>query len=328
MADQIDPTDPTDSRVEAELRQLLADRAGTLASPATPYATIVRQGRAAQRRGRLAMGAGAAVLAAAVPGAAIGAGGLWSEGDAQVAAGPTDGSTPTQAPTPPSTPTQAPTQAPTPTIEPPAGPSDPERQLLDGITLEQARASLERCIAEFGPEVITQDPDVDAEVHIEPMRILLAWTSQGDENRGEDPIRQVLAVSGDSAAGGHTQFVCADRPGDGPQGMQSGTGGSLDNGMPVFPDVNAGRYLAPMMGEWELPFRWADFGLVAPEVERVTVRYGGVTEEAVLEAGYFVVAGIAEQPVGDGEDPVVLGYDADGAVVYDSRQDPGYDPVV
>jgi hypothetical protein len=324
MADQIDPMDPTDSRVEAELRQLLADCAGALASPETPYATIVRQGRAARRRGRLAVGAGAAVLAAAVPGAAIGAGGLWPEGDAPSAAGPSG--TPTQGPTPPATPTQGPTSPPTP--EPPAGPSDPERQLLDGITLEQARASLDRCIAEFGPEVTALDPEVDAEVHIEPMRILLAWTSQGDENRGEEPIRQVLAVSGDSTAGRHTQFVCADRPGDGPQGMQSGTGGSLDNGMPVFPDVNAGRYLAPMMGEWELPFRWADFGLVAPEVERVTVRYGGVTEEAVLEAGYFVVAGIAEQPVGDGEDPVVLGYDADGAVVYDSRQDPGYDPVV
>jgi hypothetical protein len=262
-------------------------------------------------------------------------------------------------------------------VEGPWGPAFPERQLLDGITLEQASASLERCLAEFSPgassalsgarglehsevaafpapsgvpelagleaaevaeleaaELAEFPPgaapvpagaaqQADVEVEPEELRILLAWVSQGDENRGTEPIRQVLAVSDDPEADPHTQFVCADRPGSGVVGLQSSIGEqSIDTGYPVMADPNADRYFAPMLGEWDLPFRWADLGLVSPEVERVTVSYAGETEEAVLEAGYFVVAGIAErQP--DAR-PVIVGYGAGGEVVYDSREDPTY----
>jgi hypothetical protein len=302
-----------DTPVEAQLRRLLADRAGGLAPPEMPYATILRHGKAARRRGRIALGAGVAVLAAAVPAAAISAGGMLSDDEPTATASPA-GEPSGSAQDTPSVPAEDGAQ----------GPSDPERQLLDGITLEQARTSLERCLEEYGTDPAGFGEDYEMpEVRAEELRIILAWVSQGDPNRGEEPMTQVLAVTDDPGAGNRQQFVCADRE-SGAQGLQSASGvGSMDNGFPVYPDINAGRYYQAMIGEWEPPFRWADFGLVTPEVERVTVTYGGATEDAVLDAGYFVVAGIAqERPEAS---PVVIGYGAGEEVLYDSREDPGYE---
>jgi hypothetical protein len=320
--DPVDPVDPdgqADTPVEAQLRQLLGERAGGLAQPETPYGTIVRHGRAARRRGRIALGAGAAVLAAAVP-ATLGASGVLFEDDPTATAPPPSGSGPEEerdgvAELPP---TVAPEEG-------AQGPSDPERQLLDGITLEQARDSLERCLDEFGSDAAGFGEEYETpEFRVEDLRIVLAWEALGDENRGEGPFTQVLAVNDDPSADPYLQFVCSDSE-EGAQGLQSAVGGGTpDNGLPVYPDSNAARYFRPgLLGQWELPFRWADFGLVAPEVERVTVMYGGATEEAVLDAGYFVVAGIAEER--PEAHPVVVGYGADGEVLYDSREDPGYE---
>ncbi len=307
MTTWMDPTGADDSVLEAELRLLLNERADGIPPETTPYDTILSKGRAARRRRTVALCAGAAVLAAAGPAAAIG---LQSGG----ASSPPPAAVGSPADTPTDSPAETPTETPTETgSEGPGGPSDPERQLLDGVTLEQAAASLERCLAEYAPQ-----EDVD------DLRILLAWVAQGDENRGEGPFRQVLAVTDDREAADPMQFVCSEGP-DGRGGMQSGPRPTFDNDLPVYPDINAGRYFAPMMGTWELPFRWADFGVVQPDVERVTVTHAGVTEEAVLEEGYFVVAGTAEEQ--PDANPVVLGYDADGAIVYDSREDPTYQQI-
>ncbi len=201
----------------------------------------------------------------------------------------------------------------------PAGPSDPERQLLDGITFEQAADSLARCIADWGNMSSLPDQE-QSDIEVGDLRILLAWVSQGDENRGPEPIRQVLAVSDDPAADPHFQLVCADRGDEGGTvGMQSTTGRPAAPGPAVRPEPGASRYLGPMMGEWSSPFRWAHFGTLDPEVVRVTVQYAGTTEEAVVEAGYFAVAGMAAGTP-DGS-PVVTGYGADGEVLYDSTEE-------
>ncbi|MGP4112938.1 hypothetical protein ACTWP5_18760 [Streptomyces sp. 4N509B] len=330
MPDMTSPFDPDgggESAVEAELRHLLAEHADGFAPRATPYASIVRQGRAARRRGRIALGAGAAVMAAAVPAATLASGNLWpggeDESDLTAPAAPSGGEQEEQSRPSPTTPEGA------------QGPSDPERQLLDGITLEQANTSLERCLEEFPVELDGGFPEIPegessgpveppgpSDVAPEDLRILFAWINQGDENSGVEPMTRVLAVSEDAEADPQVQLVCADRA-SGSQGVQSSVGSlTLDNGLPVYPDPNASRYYGPMMGEWELPFRWADFGLVSPEVDRVTVTYGGETVEAVLEAGYFMAAGISE--VESAGPPHIVGYDPGGWVVYDSNDDPTY----
>ncbi|RBM11692.1 hypothetical protein [Streptomyces sp. PT12] len=310
----------SETPLEAKLRELLAERARDAAPAEAPVDTIVDRGRRARRRGRIALSAGAAVLVA-VPSAAIAAQGDWlADGEPATAAAPAE-------------PEEG--QEPEASSEPPAesvsgvpqGPSDPERQLFDGVTLEQATASLESCLAEFplteppvsvpeegsgGSEFIEGEPlDID----LSELRIVLAWVSQGDENRGSEPMTRVLAVTSvpDEAP---LQLVCAARE-DGAANMQSVS--PAERTQPVVPETGAGRYQGPQVGEWTLPFRWADFGVVTSEVERVTVTYAGETEEAALDAGYYVAAGMGEQEA-EGA-PVVVGYDADGEVVYDSRED-------
>ncbi|RKN07537.1 hypothetical protein [Streptomyces radicis] len=316
----------SETPLEAKLRELLAERARDAAPAEAPVDTIVDSGRRARRRGRIALSAGAAVLVA-VPGAAIAAQGEWlADGDTATAAAPAEseqgaeqGSGPEEAP-----PSESPAE---PSPEVPQGPSDPERQLFDGVTLEQATASLESCLAEFP----LREPPVSApgegsgetefvegeplDMDLSELRIVLAWVSQGDENRGPEPMTQVVAVTAvpDEAP---LQLVCAARE-DGAANMQSGS--PAERTQPVVPEIGAGRYQGPQVGEWTLPFRWADFGVVTSEVERVTVTYAGETEEAALDTGYYVAAGMAEQEA-EGA-PVVVGYDAEGEVVYDSRED-------
>lgn len=340
----------TDSGTETEalLRRMLTDRADRVSPREAPYERIVRQGRAARRRGRVALGAGAAVLAA-LPGAALASQESWFGSEKAVPAaapigqdGPEAGdggsggssspaspsaALPTPAPSSasPSPPSSSPAAGPSGTAaaseELPAGPSDPGRQLLDGVTLEQARTSLERCFAAFPPDQGFPDDSPAPAVTPGDLRILLAWTAQGDPNRGEDPIRQVFAVSDDPEASPHLQVTCADRPGSGAVGLQSSSGGDgvpEPQGGPVGPDPNAARHYGPS-SSWEIPFRWADYGLVAPEVARVTVTHAGVTEEAVLEAGYFVAAGLGQERTE--KPPLVRGYDAAGSLLYDSATD-------
>ncbi|MEO3754206.1 hypothetical protein [Streptomyces sp. B6B3] len=296
MTTWTNPTGPEDSPLEAELRLLLSGRADGLPAESTPYDTILRKGRVARRRRTIALCSGAAVLAAAGPVAAFGLQPGGSESIPPAAVGSSEAGVGSSAGT---------------GSDGPTGPSDPERQLLDGVTLEQATETLERCLSDESP---LEDPGVD----VDDMRILLAWVAQGDENRGEGPIREVLAVSDDAEP---VRIVCSEGP-DGWPGIQSGPVVHSDDDLPVSPDSNARRHYSPILEEWDVPFRWADFGLVKPEVERVTVTYAGVTEEAVVEEGHFVAAGIAEEQ--PDANPVIVGYDADGEVVYDSREDPTY----
>ncbi|WP_448319307.1 hypothetical protein [Streptomyces sp. CO7] len=59
-----------------------------------------------------------------------------------------------------------------------------------------------------------------------------------------------------------------------------------------------------------------------PSVDRVTVEYGGGTEEAALDDGWFVAAGELErEPTAL---PRIKGYDAAGELVYDSDRDKAY----
>jgi hypothetical protein len=304
----------TDTDMEARLRRTLADRAEGADPLDAPYDRIVQRGRRARQRGRIALGAGAAVLVA-VPGLAIGAQGSWLQEDGAPAVAVATGGD-----------TGGDTGGPDPAGVP-AGPADPERQLLDGITLEQARASLANCLsgpsnsvtvnATEGAEGAEPGAALDLSLDLGELRIVLAWESEGDEYHGPEPTRQVLAVSAAPAADSAVQLVCGDR-GDGSSAADVLTGGPPELTDPVVRDVNADRHYGP--GQRTPPFRWVDFGMVGPEVERVTVEYAGATEEAVLDAGYFVVAGLAqEQPSGQ---PVIKGYGADGALLFDSGEDP------
>jgi hypothetical protein len=203
------------------------------------------------------------------------------------------------------------------------GPSDPERQLLDGITLEEARSQARACVERLSSEQAVAEAEAMGEPPPEEVppgdvRILLAWVMQGHENVGLGEHTRVLVVSDDPDADPFVQFACSTSGGVGSTGDGRPT---PENGQAVSPDSNADRfYIPPTMGEWELPFRWVDYGLVSPEVERVTVTYAGETEEAVIEAGYYAVGGMAEE--WPEERPVVIGYGADGEVLYDSREDP------
>ncbi|WP_159029779.1 hypothetical protein [Streptomyces marincola] len=305
--------DSDDTVVESELRRILAERAAGAAPSEAPYEAIVRQGRSARRRGRTLLGAGAAVLVA-VPCMVVGAQLGWPEGE-----GGASTEARTSSPAPPSVPasgTAGTTDAGAP-AEQPKGPSEPARQLLDGITEEQAGRTLARCLEDWQEEGRFEPPPTE----IADLRILLAWVSQGDDNRGHEPIRQVLAVSDDPGARPHVQLVCGERDeGTGVVGRQVATGRASESGPPVRPEPGARRHYRPAPGSWTAPFRWAHFGVVDPEVARVTVEYAGAREEAVVEAGYFAVAGMGEA-VGE-ESPVIKGYGADGTLLYDSAEAP------
>lgn len=307
-----------DTPLERRLRELLNERAERVAPSEAPLEAIARNGRAARQRSRVALGAGLAVLVA-VPGFALAAQGSGSGGSgADTAVQPAGPPAPSEPETPQesggSPPDQDQDQE-----EGPLPPSDPQRQLLDGITLEQAAAILERCVE----EAYADQPDpgrVQTSIEnpsIEDLRIVLAWESQGNENQGPGPWRRVLAVTDDPTSADHHQMTCTADPDGNFSGVQGSAGAPPERDVPVVPDSNASRHYAG--DEWTTPFRWAHYGEISPEVARLTVTYAGATEEAALESGYFAVAGIAEQSP-DGE-PVIKAYDEGGELIHDSRTD-------
>ncbi|WP_432744390.1 hypothetical protein H7827_10445 [Streptomyces sp. JH002] len=305
-----------DSPLERRLRELLNERAERVAPSEAPLEAIARKGRVARQRSRVALGAGLAVLVA-VPGFAIAAQGSGSGGSgADTAVQPAGPS----APAGPETPQESGESPPDPEQEVgPLPPSDPQRQLLDGITLEQAAAILERCVEEAYADqpdpYVVQTPIVNPS--IEDLRIVLAWESQGNENQGPGPWLRVLAVTDDPSADYHHQMTCTADPDGNFSGVQGSAGAPPEREQVVLPDSNASRHYAG--DEWTTPFRWAHYGEISPEVARLTVTYAGATEEAALESGYFAVAGIAEQSP-DGE-PVIKAYDEGGELIHDSRTD-------
>ncbi|MFD7510691.1 hypothetical protein ACFV5N_15380 [Streptomyces sp. NPDC059853] len=305
-------TPEDDSRAERELRALLSERADLITPSPPPVERITRDGRAARRRTRVALGTGLAALVA-LPGVLIAAqtGGATGDG------GRNETAAPPAAPPAPETTDGAPEPGAGEDTALPLPPADPARQLLDGITYEQAAEALLSCVgpeSEPDPAIDPARPALDAA----DFQILLAWEGEGDENRGPAPRRQVLAVTADPAASPALQLTCGFRPGEGTVSVQGAPRATVEPGQPpIVPDSSAGRHW--YVEEWTPPFRWAHYGAVAPEVARVTVEYAGGTEEAVVDAGYFVAGGIAGQ-VPDAA-PLLLGYDAAGELIYDSRTD-------
>lgn len=294
---------------ERDLRDWMARGAEAVRPAAVPYPEIVRQGRAERRNRGLAAGA-ALIALALVPATALaftGDGGGGGGLAAVAAAG--GGPTPSLAP-------PAPRPAPGPVA--PATPG----QLADGITLQDAAAGLEKCLArnraQPGPSGF-QTTDLGK---ASDYRILLAHRSTGNDNSPGDG-RYVVAVK-DSPT--QTRLICLIRDGRA-DGINTSVGGDSDPERgAVRPDINGGKlYLQKLRSEgpWKLPYRWGSIGTVDPGVARVTVSYGGTAVEAALDHGWFAATGILDRPVTKA--PRIKGYDAQGKQVYDSDQDRAYD---
>lgn len=310
--------DPRAPRDEA-LRALLVEDAEALTPPAAPLEAIRRRGRAARRRRTAVLGAALAVLAVAP----LGVHWLTAPAAAPVVRA--------AAPTTPAGPGAAPARR--------QGPARPatEGQLLDGITYEQAAQGLRECVDDN--RLLPGDPAKGASAQPgrglpsnavrgerrlsapEDFRLLLAMRATGDSNSTGDGFF-VVAVDDAPGEGGSTRLICTLKD-DQVSGINTSTGGTGDpNAGPVVMDVNALKlYSQSVMdrGAWRLPFRWGVVGTVEPSVARVTVEYGGETEEAVLDDGWFVAAGELDRQVT--LSPHLRGYDADGKLVYDSDRD-------
>lgn len=310
--------------VERRLRALLAEESDTMRVGVIPHVEIVREGRRARRRRRAVLGAGLSVLIAVPTGAFAAHSFQGSDAQPSLTAAPSPGTVAPGAGADGTADAADPEGEPAPGL--PQPPSDPERQLLDGITLEDARAQLRMCLDEYGDDGGYGWPEGE-QVPIDPadLKILLAWQGHGGENQGPGPIRRVLAVT--VAGEGYAELVCNQSMGeaDAGTGMQSVVGTAPPERTEVI-DSHWQRYHTPEMGldgDWEseLPFRWAYFNHVDEEaVARVTVEYGGETQEAILDGGFFLSSGVVD--TAPDAHPVVVGYDAEGEVVYDSRDVP------
>ncbi|WP_431948882.1 hypothetical protein [Actinacidiphila sp. bgisy167] len=304
-----------DTEFEARLRELLEEQTDVLRTGEAPYATIVRHGRTSRRRRVLAAGAGLAALVA-VPGTAIA---MHYQPDAAQPANDTRLSAPASA-------AESHSSAPGRTSASPGGPAGPATpgQLADGITMEQAAEVLGRCLAYSGEHRPKGFPFARDYGNAEDYRVILALNASGDENSPGDGIRVVAVATVD---GNPVRLICTDKNGEaGSVGSSVGADGAAGRG-PVVPDDN-GYQLYKEYGATgprlpiKLPFRWGSIGTVDPGVAKVTVSWGGVTQQAALDHGYFVATGILTAP--EESLPHIQGYDAAGKRVYDSRKDKAY----
>jgi hypothetical protein len=292
-------------RGEEALRTLLAEHAAALTPAAAPVEAIRRRGLAARRRRSTVLGAALAV-------ASLGTYWLATPG-----AAPADGA------------------AALPRVTVPGLDREGRGQLLDGITYEQAARGLTGCLDKLRPEQDhlhgrssappgTQKRAPYVLPPVEDLRVLLAVRAGADGNPVGDDF-YVVAVNDPADPDDTIRLQCrvkGDRLPD--SGVQS-TGVEASQARPVVPDVNS-SVLFPQGGgleiEWKLPFRWGAVGAVAPSVARVSVEYGGVTVEAVLDGGWFVASGELGREVT--ALPHIKGYDAVGELVYDSDRDKQY----
>ncbi|MET9466298.1 hypothetical protein ABZY44_16135 [Streptomyces sp. NPDC006544] len=304
---------PRGDEFEGDLREWMARGAEGVRPAAAPYPEIVRQGRAARRR-RLAVAGAALFVLAVVPATTLAFAGYGAgdDGPAERVSVAGDGPGPSTAP---------------PSPQPPPGPAAPATpgQLTDGITLQEAAAGLEKCLAydrQHSAELpyVRPDPGRAAEY-----RILLALRSPGNDNSpGEGQF--IVAVKD---APSPARIICGIKEGEASSLNTSTGAGSDPVPWPVAPDINGGKlYLQRMRSEgaWQLPYRWGSIGTVTPDVARVTVGYGGATVEAALDRGWFAATGVLDRAVT--EAPRIKGYDAQGKQVYDSTQDKGYDKTI
>ncbi|MFF0083532.1 hypothetical protein ACFYR1_28030 [Streptomyces canus] len=295
---------------EEQLRELLSEDAYTIRPSPVPYPQIRRQGVLERRRRVAVAGAALVTLAAAPVGAfALGGGGT---GVANTATTPTASAS--------ATPTSTPTPSPTPSG--PAGPAT-AGQLRDGITLEQAVEGLEGCIAEHRKNVAMGARDL----HLgkaDDYRIILALKSTGDLNSPGDGTFVVAVQEKPS----EVRLVCNIKGGVASGLNYSGGSDRQPDSPPVAVDTNANKLYQQSFlnkGNWKLPFSWGFIGTVDPTVAKVTVSYGGVGGEAVLDHGWFVASGTLTQQVT--RNPHIKGYDKSGKLIYDSDDDKTYQQV-
>ncbi|MFJ5547516.1 hypothetical protein [Streptomyces sp. NPDC093225] len=293
---------------ERALRRLLAEDAEGLRPTPVPYAAILRQGRTERRR-RTAAVAAAVVALALVPAAAYALTDLTRGEQRPSAAGPAPSTTAPAAPKPGTKPA-------------PKGPGAPATpgQLVDGITFAQAAHGLEACL-EFR-RANHLDPRNPGPGRPDDYRILLAHRSTGDDNAPGDGT-YVVAVPAAGRQG--ERLICSLKDGRA-NGLNASTPDADPGAGPVQPDVNGQKLyrqaLVTSTG-YRLPFRWGAIGTVDAAVAKVTVSYGGRTEAAALDHGWFAATGVlTDQPQ---RAPHIMGYDAAGAQVYDSDDDRSYD---
>ncbi|MFJ9146522.1 hypothetical protein ACIRP7_00270 [Streptomyces sp. NPDC102270] len=293
---------------EERLRELLSEDAYTIRPSPVPYPQIRRQG-VVERRRRVAVTGAALVALAAVPVGAFAVGGAGT-GSADTATTPTASASATPTPTP------------SPTPSGPAGPAT-AGQLRDGITLEQAVDGLDKCLA-LQRRNIAQGAHGSDPGKAEDYRIILAVNSTGDSNSPGDGIfvvavqekpKQIRLICNikDGEASGYNISSGSDRQSDSP---------------PVLADINANKLYQQSFldkGHWKLPFSWGFIGTVEPSVAKVTVSYGGVGGEAVLDHGWFVASGTLTEQVT--RNPHIKGYDKGGKLIYDSDEDTTYQQV-
>ncbi|MEU3844193.1 hypothetical protein AB0E88_29740 [Streptomyces sp. NPDC028635] len=300
-----------DGAFEERLRQLMSQDAYEIRPAPAPYPQIRRQG-ALERRRRVAAAGAALVVLTALPVGAYALGGDRS--------GTADTAAPRPSVTAPVRPAPAQSRAPS----APAEPAEPGRQLLDGITFAQASDGLDKCLAydrESNKDLRGPARGTDLGKAAD-YRIILAMHATGDSNTPGDGMF-VVAVKD---APRLTRLICTVKGGEA-QGLNTSGGGvGADDSAPVSTDMNGGRLYQQSFidkGKWKLPFRWGFIGTAKPSVARVTVSYGGATDEAVLDHGWFVASGTLHREVTRA--PHVKGYDAAGKLVYDSDRDPTYD---
>ncbi|NEB04370.1 hypothetical protein [Streptomyces sp. SID13726] len=290
---------------EEQLRELLAEDAYTIRPAPAPYPEIRRRG-VVERRHRVAVAGAALVTLAAVPVGAFALSGPGT-GAAETATTPSASASPTPTPTPSSTPTG------------PAGPAT-AGQLRDGITLEQAAAGLDKCLAYDREHEIEGAPGSDLG-KARDYRIILALNSTGDSNAPGDGI-YVVAVKEKPT---QTRLICNVKDGEA-SGLNTSGSDRRPDSPPVLADVNGGKLYQQSFldkGNWKLPFGWGFIGTAEPTVAKVTVSYGGADSEAVLDHGWFVATGTLTEQVTKA--PRVKGYDAGGKLVYDSAEDKAYE---
>ncbi|MEE1939343.1 hypothetical protein V1L54_07935 [Streptomyces sp. TRM 70361] len=299
---------------EAQLRRMLAEGVDDVRPESAPYDAIVRGARSARRRGMAVAGAGVAVLAV-VPGVALGAYGGWGDGSA-----PAAGAAPASSGAPDSPGASAGADEPE-----GMGPPATSGQLADGIGLSQAEASFARCLkshAALQKELPGDASPAGGLGDPADYRLLQAWRLVANHNEGTSGTGVLAVHREDDGA----VYFCRDRKET--QNLRVFNGdGAPERAVTVDINANVLYRQIPLGGtDWELPYRWVDYGSVTSEVSRVTVEYGGRTVEATIDDGYFVASGVlTEKPDAA---PAIKGYDADGTLVYDSAEDRYYEAII
>ncbi|MFJ4983874.1 hypothetical protein ACIP9H_08800 [Streptomyces sp. NPDC088732] len=305
--------EPEDTPFEARLRDLLERETDGFRPGEAPYASIVRQGRNDRRRRLAVAGAGLAALVA-VPSTAVAVHFQLEGGGAT--GQPAAGTVPAKSAGTVRPQSSAPAVRASRTPSGPAGPATPG-QLVDGITMRQAAEGLDKCLRFDRKHAFPGDSLSWA---AEDYRVILALRATGDDNSPGDGF-SVVAV--DRLHSTSQRLICDIRDGQA-SGINSGADDDPGRGA-VAPDINATKLYQQTVlpgHAWRLPYRWGSIGTVEPQVARVTVSYGGVTEEAALDHGYYTATGILTESVTSA--PRVKGYNAAGTLVYDSRQDTAY----